>query len=158
MTNRSVAVAPLSNNDVLVLAKLFEISVDFFRTHQSPNTKDFLLSLRTIAGLGLTASLADDGGIMPYQIHFNRFIHAKQGDFRKDKNDHASLWGSTMANMVAMSLDSFRRLNYPAYYADFFAAVEQAIKNVRVDLENETENSERILKMLPHPPRRGMFY
>lgn len=156
MTICSVAAAPLSHNDVFVLAKLFEVSFDYFRTHTSPNVADFILNLRTIAGLGMTASLADDGGIMPYQMHFNRFLYSDQGDFREDANS-PSIWASMMADMVAISLDSFRRLNYPGYYADFVCAVDKTIKNVRIDLASETEEAERIVNLLPYPRRRVVY-
>ncbi len=155
MPYRSVAAAPLSHNDVVVLGKLFEISVDFFRTHQSPNAQDFVLELRTIAGLGLTASLVDNGGLMPYQTYFNRFVNAEQGDFLKDQGNHTSLWGQTMANMVTISLDSFRRLNYPGYYEAFRKAVEKAIQNIHVAQEGKHEDAERILALLPFPPKRS---
>ncbi len=157
MTNRSVAAAPLSHNDVVVLGKLFEISVNFFRTHQSPNAQDFILELRTIAGLGLTASLVDNGGLMPYQIYFNRFVHAEQGDFLKDQSHHTSLWGKTMANMVAISLDSFRRTNYPNYYADFRESIRKTIQNVRVTQEGGDDNAKGILDLLPLPARRSLL-
>jgi len=158
MTNRSVAAAPLSHNDVVVLGKLFEISVDFFRTHQSPNAQDFIFELRTIAGLGLTASLVDNGGMMPYQTYFNRFVNAEQGDFLKDQSHHTSLWGQTMANMVAISLDSFRRLNYPGYYTEFRAAIKKSIDNVRVTAEGSADNAERIMGLLPLSGRRNLLY
>jgi hypothetical protein len=152
MTNRSVAAAPLSHNDVVVLGKLFEISVNFFRTHQSPNAQDFILELRTIAGLGLTASLVDNGGLMPYQTYFNRFVSSEQGNFLKDRGDHT--WGQTMANMVAISLDSFRRLNYPGYYTEFRAAIKKSIDNVRVAAEGSADNAEKIMGLLPLSKRR----
>lgn len=152
MTNVSVTATPLSHNDVFVLARLFEVSFHYFRTHSSPNVTDFILDLRTIAGLGLTASLADDGGIMPYQMYFNRFIHAGRGDFRED-DQSTSLGANTMANMVMMGLSSFRRLNYPDYYASFISRVEKTIQNVRIDLADETENAERMVRLFPYPLR-----
>jgi hypothetical protein len=160
MPYRSVPSRPFSDNDVAVLAELFEIPVNFFRTHQSPNAKDFIAALRTIAGLGFTAALVDDGGIIPYQTYFNRFIDVAQGDLVKHQNDHASLCGKTMANMVAMGLDGFRRINYPAYYMNFREAVKCSIQNVLIGQESKANEAERIMRLLPPPlvGRGGLLY
>ena len=152
MTISIVAAAGLSHNDVFLLARLFKVSFDFFLTYTSPQVEDFLLNLRTIGGLGMTASLADHGGVLPYQTSFNRFC-SERGNFRKSIIA-PSLWASTMVDMVAMGLDSFRRLNYPGYYSDFLDAVESSIKNIRVDIEGETKNAEKILALLPDRRRR----
>lgn len=152
---QSVAAAPLSDNNVVVLANLFQISIDFFCTHQSPNAEDFIVELRTIAGLGLTASLVDNGGLMPYQTYFNRFVNAAQGDFLKAQGDCA--WGQTMANMVAIGLASFRRANYPHYYGDFRESIKKAIQNIRVTQAGGDDTARSILDLLPPPVKRSVL-
>ena len=160
MPYRSVPTRSMSDNDIIVLAKLFEIPIEFFRSHQSPNAKDFTTALRTIAGLGFTAALVDDGGIMPYQSYFNRFIHAEQGDFVKDQTIHTSTCGQTMATMVVMGLDGFRRTQYPAYYEDFREAIKTAIQTVLTAGAGKAGEVERILRLLPPPlvRRNSLLY
>ena len=139
---------PFSHNDKLILSDLFEVSFTYYRDHQSPFVTDFIREIRTIAGLGLTAVLADDGYLYPYQSYFNDFIQGNQGDFREDAG-HASLWGQRMAEMITISLGSFRRLDYPDYYHDFMEAIEKNLKNVRIDLAGKTAEGKRLLNALP---------
>jgi hypothetical protein len=153
MSNPSVMGAPLSRKDILILAHLFEISVDYYRTHTSPGVLDFIQALRTLAGLGLTASLADGGYLYPYHTYFDRFARAECGDFRQDPGVSA-LWGQTLAEMVSLGLDSFRRLGYPGYYSDFRETLEKAIQNIRVDLAHQGDEAKRLLEKLPKKPRR----
>jgi hypothetical protein len=152
MAKPSLSCAPFSDNDVLILAHLFEISVDYFRSHQSPQAMDFIREIRTIACLGLTAVLSDDGYLYPYQTYFNEFIQGNKGDFREDTGA-ASLWGKRMAEMISISLGSFRRLNYPNYYRDFVEAIERNLKNVRIDVAGKTAEGQRIFDALPFKQR-----
>jgi hypothetical protein len=156
MANDSLSTTPFSHNDVLVLARLFEVSFDYYRHHTSPNVSDFIGELRTLAGLGLTASLVDGGGLYPYQIHFDQFIRSNKGDFRGDPGTSA-LWGQLMAGMLTLGLDSFRRLGYPGYYADFIETIEKMLKNIRIDLAGKSEEAQRIFNLLPCKPRRRLY-
>ena len=65
MAQNILSDAPLSHNDKLILADLFEVSFTYYRDHQSPFVTDFIREIRTIAGLGFTAVLADDGYLYP---------------------------------------------------------------------------------------------
>ena len=132
----------------MILAELYEVSFSYYRDHRSPQAADFIREIRTIAGLGFTAVLADDGYLLPYQSYLDDFIRGNLGDFRGDPG-HASLWGQRMAEMIEISLGSFRRLNYPGYYADFIEAIEKNLKNMRIDLAGKTAESKRLLNALP---------
>src|SRR5688572_27542585 len=111
MSDAILSCTPFSHNDVQVLASLFALSVDYYRQHSSPFATDFIQDLRTIAGLGLTATLRD-AYLYPYYTYFQKFIQGNQGDFRNDPGA-PSLWGQRMAEMISMSLSSFRRLGFP---------------------------------------------
>ena len=154
MAHPSVSCRPFSDNDVLILANLFEISFSYYRDHYSPQAIDFIREIRTIAGLGLTAVLSDNGYLYPYQTYFNEFIQGNKGDFRED-TAAASLWGKRMAEMISISLGSFRRLNYPGYYAEFVEAIEKNLKNVRIDVAGKTAEGKRLFDALPFKPRRS---
>lgn len=154
MSHAILSCASFSHNDVLTLAKLYEVSFSYYRNHHSPQAVDFIREIRTIAGLGLTAVLADDGYLYPYQIYFDEFIRGNKGDFREDVGA-TSLWGKRMAEMIEISLGSFRRLNYPGYYADFVEAIEKNLKNVRVHLAGKAAEGQRLFDALPFKRRNG---
>ena len=156
MADPTLSARRFQHNDVLVLASIFEVSFDYYRNHTSPNISDFISELRTLAGLGLTASLVDDGYLYPYQIHFDAFIRANKGDFSNDPGVPA-LWGQRMADMVTLGLDSFRRIGYPGYYIDFIETIEKILKNIRIDLAGKTDEGKRLFDALPYKPRRRLY-
>jgi len=59
MANRILTGEPFSRNDVSKLAQLFEQSFDYYISHNTPFFSDYLNALRTVVGLGFTASLVD---------------------------------------------------------------------------------------------------
>jgi hypothetical protein len=152
MSNRIIADIHLSEQQVKLLAELFAVLFTHYRTHSTPSTNDFIRQLRTLAGLGLTASVVE-GFLSPYQHYFNEFTTAQCGEFRGDPGADA-LWGNRIANLVALGLDSFRRISYPPYYADFAAAIESCLKSLPMDLAGLGDDAEAVLTLLPQPKAR----
>lgn len=118
----------LSRNEITMLAQLFETSFDYHLNHQSAFFTDYLRSLRTLAGLGFTAVLADRDLLSVYQIYLRQFMAQKEEDFSKSPNK--TLIAQSAAEMVATSIISFRALNFPRYYETFNQALKSTAANI----------------------------
>ena len=146
MANIRLTVQPLSRNDIVSLANLFELSFDYHIKHNSPFFIEYLRSLRTVAGLGFTAALADEGLLFIYQRYLNHFMRHKEGNF-KESEGSKRLIAQSAAGLVSTAVLSFDALNYPRYYEDFIAALRYTIAEIPKYTDKEAE-AERILSYL----------
>ena len=151
MVLTSVAAAPSSRNgDVIRLAALFYISFEYYSAHASPMGAAFIQDIRTIAGLGFTACLANDGYIACYQPYLHYFLNHDEGDFRKHPGALPIL-SEALAHMVVLGMKSFRILrnpSYPHYYHAFIHAVKKTTNNVRTNMAGKNEEARDVLKWL----------
>ncbi|MBY0544734.1 MAG: hypothetical protein K2Q14_04210 [Gammaproteobacteria bacterium] len=142
MANGILAVEPLSRNDISILAQLLEISFDYYIARDSPFFPDYLKSLRTLVGLGLTSVLVvDKGSLCVYQYYFERFMAQKNGDFRT--YPHAkTIIAQYTAEMVGTAAICFSALRCPRYYQDFITALYHVIAKVAqfTDRSSEVEH------------------
>ena len=148
MANVRLTVQPLSRNDIVILANLFELSFDYFINHNSPYFIDYISSLRTLVGLGLTAAaaLADKDLLCIYQRHFDNFMRHKAGNF-KESEGAKTLIAQSVAELVATAVISFKALNYPRYYKDFMVALHHTMAKIPKFTDKDSE-AERILSYL----------
>ena len=146
MAKASLAVHPLSRNDISIIAKLLEQSFDYYLNHISPFYSDYLCSLRTVVGLGYTAVLTDTFKLSTYQRYLNCFIEQKKGDFRKAEGAK-KLIAQVTAEMVGTAVSSFKVLRYPLYYGEFVKALHHTIATVpRLTIANN--EADRIISRL----------
>ncbi|MBX9587486.1 MAG: hypothetical protein K2X50_09535 [Gammaproteobacteria bacterium] len=146
LAHNSLAVQPLSRNDISIIANLLKHSFDYYLNHQSPFFVDYLCSLRTLVGLGFTAVLADRSLLSIYQHYLNHFIGQKEGDFRQSPEAKEMIAQST-AEMVGTAVISFRALRHPPYYGEFINSLHYTIAKIP-ELKDGTNDSERILSNL----------
>lgn len=143
---------PLRNeeDDVSRLADLFHVSFQYYATQLSPLISDFIRDIRTIAGLGFTACLADETYAVCYQGYLDCFIQHDRGDFRQHRGA-LFLLSQTLANMVILAIDSFRTLPHCSYYPSFVEVVKKTIDNVRTGMAGKRAEAKLILKLLEYP-------
>src|SRR5271167_3873685 len=91
MANVSLAISPLSRNDIPIIANLLERSFDYFIDHYSSYFYEYLKSLRTVAGLGLTAALVDRDLLCIYQRYLKQLLAHKEGNFRESVGAKTSI-------------------------------------------------------------------
>lgn len=155
MANMIVHGGILTDQQMMQFRQLFTLPFHYYRNHTSPFESDFIRHLRTLAGLGFTASIVE-GYLCPYQSYFNAFNAADCGAFQHDAGAD-DLWGSRLAEMVTLGLNSFRRIGFPPYYADFFAAIQAALQSIPLECGDQRKEAEQLLHLFPqpHPSMRG---
>src|SRR6478752_7045033 len=129
MAKAIVAALPLSRNDISILARLFEVSFDDHIHHDSPFFTEYLCSLRTLIGLGHTASLVYRGVHCIYYEYMDTFVKRKEGNF-KECPGSKTLLAQYSAEMVGTAVCCFHWLGYPRYYEDFLKAFHKTMPNV----------------------------
>lgn len=147
MARASIAAKPLSCNEISLLAQLFERSFDYHLDHPSAFFTDYLQSLRTLAGLGFTAVLADGDLFSAYQISLNRFLESNHGDFKENPGNKTNI-AQTSSQMVANAIICFMALGFPRYYEDFVTALRYCIAKIPSVTDPLQNDAEEILKRL----------
>lgn len=105
---------------------------------------DYLRSLRTLVGLGFTAALVVDRGmLLIYRRYFEEFMEQKAGDFKAHRNAK-TLIAQSAAEMVGTAAICFSILKCPQYYQDFFAALYTTIAKI-AQHTSHNEHVEHIL-------------
>lgn len=132
-----------SRNDISKLAQLFEQSFDYYITHNSPFFCDYLKALRTVAGLGFAAALADKSLFCVYQHHLHRFVVQNEGNFKTNPGAKRSI-SQAMAEMIATAALCFYALQFPRYYEDFIAALRYTLVKIPVFSDGRDE-AEKLL-------------
>ena len=146
MANRSLAAQPLLSNDIPFLVQLFEESFDYYIAHDSPFFKEYLQALRTLAGLGFSASLVDRSLLCIYQIYLSSFMAHGEGDFKANRGAKTLIAQHT-AEMVRAATISFHALHYPRYYNEFIEALHYTISKIP-SLSSQDHEAKRILAYL----------
>jgi hypothetical protein len=148
MGTRILAVEPLSRNDLPILAQLFETSFDYYIHNSSPFFSDYLKALRTVAGLGFSAVLADKGSLLSiYKPYLERFLENDKGDFKSKPLGKTAI-AQSLAEMVRTSLISFSALQCPSYYPYFVEALYYTIAKIPHLTGKYQKEVERILTLL----------
>jgi hypothetical protein len=148
MANIRLTVQPLSRNDIVELANLFELSFDYYIKNNSPFLIDYLRSLRTLVGLGFTATaaLGNKALLCIYQRYLDDFMRHKEGNF-KESEGAKTLIAQSVAELVATAILSFNALNYPRYYEEFMLALQYTMAIIPHFTDKSSE-AERILSYL----------
>ncbi len=144
MVTKSVASSSLSSNDILSLAQILEVSLQYRAKHNSPFKEDYFKELSAIAGLGFTIILVDGSFISSYQPHLASFISHLDN---KEMPDHASVLTYAVANIIEGAAFHVR-FNRAAYCALFVKSVEEMTTHVSVHLADKIEEAERLLKKI----------
>lgn len=118
-----------SRNDVSKLAQFFEQSFDYYINHNTPFFSDYLNALRTVVGLGFTASLVDRQLFCIYQHYLQRFIALNEGDFKRNPGSKRGL-AQAVAEMTYTAALCFYALHFPRYYEEFIAALHYALVKI----------------------------
>jgi len=145
-----VGAHPLCNNkgdDTSHLAEIFHTLFKHYTLNSSPTAVDFIQSLRTLAGLGFTACLANHGHIACYQPYLNCFLEHDSGDFRRHSAS-LLLLSQAMANMVLLAIDNFRFLCHANYHNDFINIVKNILNNLITNTSEKKEVTKRIADLL----------
>lgn len=145
MAHNSLTSTLFPNNEIINLAKLFEIPLLYYREKNSPLEKDHIKALRTIAGLGFTAILVDGAWTSIYDRHLRAFSTCDQ--LTRTKNMISQLALAT-AEIAGGASYIFRVLNHPGYYKDFEVALKKVVNHLSIQLDGKTEEAERLLKIL----------
>lgn len=74
MAKGILAGEPLLRNDLQIIVQILEQSIEYTINHNSPDFSDFFQAMRTLAGLGFTAALADEHLSSVYQAYFSEFL------------------------------------------------------------------------------------
>src|SRR5262245_24246965 len=106
MAKKTLAVRPLSFNDLSTIARLFEVSFDVHLNNPSLSIADYLCSLRTLVGLGFTAALADKELLGIYQTYLRQFLALHEGDFQKGEGAKKRI-AQSLAEMVDIAIRAF---------------------------------------------------
>lgn len=146
MATGILAGEPFSRNDISILAALFEQSFDYYIYHNSPFFSDYLNALRTVVGLGFTASLVARSLFCIYRHYLERFIAQDEGDFKVNPGAKRSI-AQAVAEMINTASISFYALRFPRYYDDFMAAFSHTVVKIPTFTGNRAE-AERILAHL----------
>ena len=128
MAKHMLTALPFSRNEISTLAHLFELSFDYHLNGRSAFFTDYLRSLRTVAGLGFTAVLADRSLLSIYQIYLRQFMAQEEGDFSKSPNK--TFIAQSVAEMVGTAAISFRVLGFPCYYEAFNRALGDTVARI----------------------------
>ena len=146
MANIRLTVQPLSRNDIVILANLFELSFDYFLNHNSPFLIDYLQSLTNFDRTWVCSALADKDLLCLYQHYFDTFMKHKEGNFKESKGAK-KLIAQSVAELVAIAVISFKSLNYPRYYEDFMVALHDTMAKIPKFTDQKSE-AKRILSYL----------
>jgi hypothetical protein len=145
VANNILSTLRLSRNDISSLACIFDVNFRHFCANNSPFAIDYLNELKTIAGLGFTAVLLDGSFIATYHEKLNIFLQYL--DFRKHENS-LQLLSSNIAEMVDVSADVFRFIQYPRFYEDFAVALRKALGRIGTQLSGKDSEAERLLQLI----------
>ena len=143
MVTKSVASSSLSSNDILSLAQILEVPLQYRAKHNSPFKEDYFKELSVIAGLGFTIILVDGSFISSYQPHLASFISHLDN---KERPDHASALIYAVANIIEGAA-FYVRFNRVAYCSLFVESVKRMTTHVSVHLADKIEEAERLLKL-----------
>lgn len=131
MAHSSLAATPLSHNDIIGLTQLFQRAFHYHRyrvnRHQETNWKNFLREIRTVVGLGFTATLVEGDLVELYSSDLAAFLENQT--FINSCSNHLSL-AKAFANMVCLGSDFFRYLDYPEYYKDFLWSLRRCLLHI----------------------------
>ncbi len=144
MVNSSVASLSLSSNDILSLAQILEVSFQHRVKQNNPLKEDYFKELSLIAGLGFTIILVDGSFISSYQPHLASFISHLN---RTESINRASALTYAVANLIDGAAFHIR-LNKAAYCSLFVQAVKKIMTHVSVQLADNLEEAERLLKKI----------
>lgn len=146
MANRILTGEPFSRNDVSKLAQLFEQSFDYYISHNTPFFSDYLNALRTVVGLGFTASLVDRQLFCIYQHYLERFIALNEGDFKRNPGSKRGL-AQAVAEMTYTAALCFYALHFPRYYEEFITALHYTLVKIP-SLSGRRDEAEALLARL----------
>lgn len=122
---------PLARNEIYELADTLEEIFDSYL--ENPRfIEDYLKILRTLIGLGFTATLVDKSQFLIYQHYLKEFMHADAGHF-KDNPSAKRYIAQCCSEMIAIALISFDALQNPGYYWDFVKALDQALPASKIN-------------------------
>jgi hypothetical protein len=143
----SLSARPLLRNDISTTAQLFEVSFDHYLNDDAPFYNDYLRALRTLAGLGFTASLADYDLLSSYQTRLKWFLDQHAGDFKGggDKKIIAQL----LSEMLWSCSVCFSALQYPSYFEEFAQALGYTMAKIP-RLHGSCEHSQEAGRIIHH--------
>jgi hypothetical protein len=147
MANSILTGEPLLRNDLIKIAQIFDESFEFYKNHHTSFFPEFLQSLRTVAGLGFAASLADRGLFSVYQTYFDQFLVHEDNHFKVNPGTKGSL-GRLVAELIHLATLCFYSLNFPPYYDEFIAALRCILEVAGLDGEKA---GQRIIARLVVP-------
>ncbi len=142
----------LRNNDdnkVSRLANLLQVLFEHYTSHSSSTANDLIRMLRTLVGLGFTTCLTDHVYTVCYQPYLHCFIQHDRGNFQK----HCValvLLSQTVANMVALAMDSFYIRCGPIYYPCFLNTLKNILDDVIITEANQHDEAKEVLGLLQH--------
>ncbi|MFA6409503.1 MAG: hypothetical protein WCW01_04945 [Gammaproteobacteria bacterium] len=143
MAKRILAATSLSRNDIQRLANILKTPLEYFQKHNSPMAEDYSCNMKTVAGLGFTASLVGN------RHACSLLYEEKLKTFRRYCDAGLPLQISTsLAEMVSLSLQAFLYTGYPGY-ADYFAgSLKQLTSHVSLALAGQGEEAKEICRMI----------
>ena len=144
MVDCILAGVPLLRNDLRIVARIFEQTLDYYQNHSSLLVSEYLQELRTLIGHGFTAALAEGHLLHVYQPQLACFM-AAQEELNTNQQAKRRMAQST-AELVHVATLCFYKLKFPPYYHNFLALLRHTLSQVPgVGWENEVE---RLLKHL----------
>lgn len=150
MANPILAVTPLSCNDIRCLSQLFESSFDYHSRYSAllNNTclRDYLEDIRTVVGLGFTATLVFDELVFEYRNYLNIFLRYQYFKARPSRHSQLAL---SIANMVNTGSDAFQWREHLPYYESFVAALKRCVYHIVEEIGiKPPDSAENVLKIL----------
>jgi len=147
MAKRILAATSLSRNDIQRLANVFQISLKYFQEHNSSLAADYSCNMKTVAGLGFTASFVGN------RHACSLLYEEKLKTFRRycdssENIDATALVSLSLAEMVSLSLQDFLYTGYPGYSDHFAASLKTLTSHVSLALADQGEEAREIYKMI----------
>jgi hypothetical protein len=131
MSNISLTTTPLSCNEISDLTYLFEQSFLFHYNNAVITTaltvQNYLKNIRTVVGLGFTATLVQNDLTLFMERLINKFIRYQ--NFYRYPEKIQTL-ASTLVSLISCSSDFFRDLGHPSYCDVFEQSLAQCIQHI----------------------------
>lgn len=145
MANNSLTTKLLPDNEIVNLAKIFEIPLLHYHKNESIFKKDHLKKLRTIVGLGFTAILVDGALISTYERYLRTFIACDQ--IKSTENTIYQL-AYAAAQITAGASYAFKITKYLNYHKDFVIALKKVINHLSIHKDGKNKEAIRLQAIL----------
>ena len=147
MSEISLTATPWSRNEICDLRYLFEQSFRFHCNNaviaSTPSVQNYLKNIRTVVGLGFTATLVQNDLTSVMNGLVNKFV--RHQSFHNHP-EHIPTLASTLASLVSISSDFFRDIGHPPYRDDFEKALAQCIQHMIHELGIQPSHVTRLIQ------------